>query len=253
MQQRKYRRLPLTGLNNCRELGGYAAGGGITKYGACLRSEVPSALTEDDIRFLKDYGLTTVIDLRSSFETKHIPDVLASMPWVEYINLPMFSEAAVAGANLDVHDRKKTPFDDSFAWRNEYIRFAGDHKDWVRRVLEAVSKAPGAVLYHCTTGKDRTGIISAMLLGLCGVAEEDIIADYAVSQIYLKEMYRTMTHLLPEKDHGNIHHPFFSTAPANMEGLLEHIDREYGGCLPYLGACGVSDSVIAALRTKLVE
>lgn len=253
MEFPKYRRLPLSGLKNCRELGGYAVPSGITKYAVCLRSEVPSALTPEDISFLKDYGLTTVIDFRSTPETKHVPDVLAALPWINYIVLPMFSEAAAAGANPGPDNREPPKFDESFSWKDEYIHFAERHKSWVHDSLEAIAAAPGTVLYHCTTGKDRTGIISALLLSLCGVSNEDVIADYAVSQIYLKEMYRTMTHLLPDKDRDNISHPFFSTAPVNMEAFLDYIDSHYGGCAPYLKTCGISDNVAATLRAKLTE
>ena len=250
-----YRRLPLEGLDNARDLGGYPCPDGVTRYGVFIRSELPSSLTAADLDYLKQLGLTTVLDFRGTPEIRTAPDVLSREDFVRYHHMPAFDEEVSRGA--DMGEKRPAPPDmdrASFQWGSHYAGMAEEHKAWVKSVLELLAEAPGAALFHCTTGKDRTGIITALLLGLCGVAREDIIADYCVSQVYLKTMYSTMRHLLPGGDEMELSDPFFSTAPENMETLLDHIDGKYGGIEPYLrNGCGVEEATLAALRAKLLE
>lgn len=242
-----YRRLPLDGLANARELGGFPMPGGATAYGKFIRSEIPAALTERDIEFLKNYGLKMVIDFRGSTEIAQTPDALAGLDWIEYINLPMFDEASARGAKK----KSSEPLPANFSWGGHYVSMTDGAKPWVKNVLEAMARCDGAVLFHCTTGKDRTGIMTAMLLGLCGVADNDIIADYSVSQVYLQEMYKTMTHLMPPGTTSDMSDPFFSTAPENMLALLTHINEKYGGIPAYIESCGVLPQTEKELRKRL--
>ena len=243
-----YRRLPLTGLINARELGGYNIPDGTTKYGVFIRSEVPSKLTDSDLEFLKNYGVTTAVDFRGGEEIEKAPDMLAGMDWVSYHHLPLFDEDAAQGAVK----KQRYPGDTAdFNWRDHYIAMAETHKDWVLQVLQTLADAPGAALFHCTTGKDRTGLISAAILSICGVSREDIIADYSVSEIYLRPLYLNMTHLMPPGFKADLSNPFFSTAPDNMRSLLEHMDEKYGGMSGYLTDCGVSEQLMDRIRQKL--
>ncbi len=248
-----YRRLPLTGLHNARELGGYAVPGGVTKYGVFLRSEVPAQLTQADIDFLRRYGVTTVLDFRSAEELRRTPDVLRSLAWIDYIHLPLFDPQAAAGAlGPPVPETEEEEAEEElFSWGSHYIRMAASSLDWIRDTFSALAAAKGCTLFHCTTGKDRTGVIAALLLGCMGAAPEDIVADYSVSQLYLREMYRKMAPFFHLDADGN--HGFFSTAPANMEALLAHLDATYGSLTNYLTHCGITDTVLAAIQGKFLE
>jgi protein tyrosine/serine phosphatase len=77
-------------------------------------------------------------------------------------------------------------------WIKVYIAIAENGKDWIRKNMEIVADHDGGVLYHCMTGKDRTGLFTAMLLGLCNAYPADIIADYSVSQVNLRPFYLSM-------------------------------------------------------------
>ena len=241
-----YRRLPLSGLKNARELGGFPTRSGATKFGVFIRSELPQGLTEEDKLFLKEYGVKEDLDFRGSFEIEHTRDQLEGEDWIRYIHMPMF-DITVAGGNSGV---RRLIDDKDFTWGDHYIEMAETHKDWVKKVLERLSEAEGTVLFHCTTGKDRTGIITALLLGLCGVCREDIVADYCVSQVYLLPMFLRMQKFL---DGGgkSLEDPFFSTAPEHMVKLLDHIDKKYGGIEWYLSGCDTSAETITKLREKL--
>ncbi len=93
--------------------------------------------------------------------------------------------------------------------------------------------------------------MTALLLGLCGVADEDVIADYCVSQVYLRWIYdRMKAKMGPER--AAEQDPFFVTAPENMETLLKHLNEDYGGVPGYLRACGVSEETAAALKARLL-
>ena len=219
----------------------------MTRYGVFVRSEVPSRLTESDMDFLRDYGVTLVVDLRGEEELGVMPDLLRDVAWARYVHVPMYDADAARGAGLG---KKST--EPGFTWGAQYVRMCENFKDWTRRVMETLDSCKGTVLYHCTTGKDRTGIITALLLGLCGVAEEDIVADYSVSQVYLDWIYSMMLENMPPDRGHSLRDPFFSTAPENMRILLDHWREKYGGAAGYLRACGVSEMLMERLRHRLL-
>ena len=244
----KYRRLPLEGLCNARELGGYPTPGGATKYGVYIRSEVPRILTEADKRFLRDYGVVMDIDFRGDRECSRVKDALKEEPWLEYVHLPTYDEAA---ANGRAPDGTALLSRADFCWGEHYIAMAEGNKAWLLRVLTAMASAQGTVLFHCTTGKDRTGIVTAALLGLCGVPPLDIAADYCVSQVYLKPMYQQMEHYYEDGRNTEPSDPFYHTAAENMEMLLAYIAENYGSMEQYLLSCGATPQLLETIRRWL--
>ena len=236
-----YRHLPLDGLLNARDLGGYAAGGGVTRCGVFLRSDVPAMLSEADLRFLRRYGLTSVVDLRSEAERARTPDVLTQQPWISYTAVPLYDRTAARGEALDGR---------TFSWADHYIRMVENSKDWMGAVLTALDDSSGCTLFHCATGKDRTGIIAAMLLSLCGVTAEDTAADYSLSRIYLSPF---VEELCRSGRIASTDDPFFATQPENMLRLLAYLREHYGDIPAYLSACGLSEERQKRLRERLTE
>ena len=237
-----YRRLPIKSLMNIRDLGGFGVPGGVTKFGVFIRSEVPSMFTPADFEFLKNYGLKSVIDFRSENECAENPDILSCENWVSYYNLPIFDDMAAKGISTEKIEK--------FTWSEHYVRLIEYRKDWIYDVISTIEKAEGCLLYHCATGKDRTGLITMAILGLCGVAEEDIIADYSVSCIYLKSYYERM---LKEGKIKSLDDPFLSTAPENMAYLINYIKSEYGDIPSYLNSCGISESSMNSIRNRFIQ
>ena len=123
------RHLPMEGLENARDLGGYAtADSGATKYGVYLRSELPENLTEKDIQLLKDYHVVRSLDLRGASETLTEPSDLSGVEGIEYLNIPMFDTAAAAGSESE-RKRPEPPKDFKMPdWNVTYIRMLEDHK-----------------------------------------------------------------------------------------------------------------------------
>ena len=149
------RRLPLKGLYNARDLGGYpVAGGKQTAFGRFVRSEAPCELGEEDIQALADYGITMSMDLRSLREQSVRPSSLKDLPHMAYCSMPLLREAAIP----DGQTKTFRP------WGEEYIDMAEGAREWAVEALTLAAERDGAVLYHCTTGKDRTGLMSCYLL-----------------------------------------------------------------------------------------
>jgi protein-tyrosine phosphatase len=213
-----------------------------------LRADLPLTPTDEDVDFLRRYGLRMDIDLRGDEELAEFRDALSGEDWLDYRHLPMFDRTAARGQGLA---GKPSAFEPGFSWGPQYVQMAESHKEWARDVLEALAEAEGAALFHCTTGKDRTGIVSALLLGICGVSDEDIEADYCLSQCYLNPVYQRLLPRIPEGKLRSLDAPFFSTAPEHMRALLTHVGREYGGVTGYVISCGVSGAVLEKLTSRL--
>lgn len=249
------RRLLTRGLYNARDLGGFpTADGKTTRFGVFVRSEAPVDLPEGDLDYLRAYGVTASVDLRSTGEVRSRPSDLAqAMP---YYHRPLFNEAAMAGSMK--HPPKQ------IGWGAQYISMAEESRAWARDVLTIAAENPGALLYHCTTGKDRTGLMTCYLLSVAGVGRADIAADYCVSQVFLEPVYEKMRSGkmrlgLPQGAGGQMppmpkmDESFFQTPASAMLALIDYLDETYGGVVEYLRTIGVEEAVLDALRQKLVE
>lgn len=261
----KARRLLLKGLYNARDLGGFpTADGGVTGFGVYVRSEAPCDLPAEDISALKDYGVTTSIDLRGSGEKSSRPSSLKGE--MEYIEKPLFNEAAI----YDDKDREASRGDGakppmpqkghSQDWGEQYKQMAEEARGWAVDVLDIAANCDGALLYHCTTGKDRTGLFSCYLLSICGVAREDIAADYCVSQVYLEPVYARMRSgkmdLGPAPDGADVpkmDDSFFKTPAEAMLTLIDYLTEKYGGVVDYLRLIGVSEDTMDKIRKKFID
>jgi protein-tyrosine phosphatase len=242
----------LTGLFNARDLGGYPTReGGMTRYKVFIRSEVPKRLTEDDLQLLKSYGIKMSVDFRGDDELRRDPSVLRDVDWIDYRRSVTFDEQ-VAFASQKKNEAPAEPIKFP-SWAVKYVEMAEECRGWVKQTLELFASCDGAVIYNCTTGKDRTGIISALLLGLAGVADADIIADYCISEVFLRPVYEVLAKNFMEVGGSevDIDDPVFKTEPSNMAAFLRHVHTNYGGVVPYLASCGVGSGAIDTLRCRL--
>lgn len=233
--------LPLTGAHNVRDLGGYPTEDGKrTKYKAFLRGDSLNGLTGKDRAFLAEYGVTLVIDLRSSKETKMNPDHIDKRE-MEYLNVPLLDQ--IQSTLL----KGKMPDDMS----EMYIGLVENSKDGLKEVFTRMVNERGVILYHCTAGKDRTGIITMLLLKLAGVADDTVLADYAVSETYMKETFERQRKMV---EAAGIKAPdyVFRSKPEYMQKLMEHIAGKYGTAKGYLESLGLSEEEIGTLEGKIV-
>ena len=247
------RRLMLKNMYNARDLGGYpAANGKVTKFGVFIRSELPYQLPEEDIQYLRDYGITATIDFRGTWEIKKKKSDLAEV--FDYYHRPIFDDAAPP----DFENMPNMPT----TLIGQYKDMVETGRGWAKKVMELAADEPGALLYHCSAGKDRTGFMSCFLLSIAGVSREDIAADYCISEVLLEPI---KPRVFP-KDQGmgdaaeeNIKIPkldpneFDRSPTATMLALLDYFDENYGGVLGFLREVGVTEETFAKIREKFLE
>jgi protein-tyrosine phosphatase len=226
---------------NTRDLGGLPTEDGKeTRWQAVVRSDTLSRLTAEGRRALLDYGVCTVIDLRSPQEVAEEPSVSKDNDYnLAYLNLPLENYYPHVSALIE---RAET--------RGQVYCIILDHyPDAVAGVMRAIIEAQaGGIVIHCHSGKDRTGTVSALLLGLSGVPAEIIASDYAESQVRLQPLYEKR--VTEVGDEGS-----FWTAPTATEEtmymMLDHLDARYGGTEKYLWASGLSSRETERLKNRL--
>src|SRR5690625_3878516 len=178
------RRLPLEKAYNVRELGGFVGENNqVTNFRSFLRGDDVSSLSEADINYLLNYNITTVIDLSSRYELDYTPSVLAEVPQLNYMHISLLPFDIGEFGSLDDMSEMSATFGDDIL-TNIYIHILPEEKANLRQTFEFMAKQSGGVLCHCAAGKDRTGVLAMLLLGLAGVQREDIIADYMVTEVY---------------------------------------------------------------------
>lgn len=237
-----YVRLPLEGLVNARDLGGYPASDGrVIRFGRFLRSDELWRLTDADIDFLRDFGVRTVIDLRDEEENAVRPDRYIDEPGVSYHNYPLFRGNA-ADTEWAERQRERTLVD-------MYMR-AINNRALLRGVFHTIAHADeGCVLFHCAVGKDRTGIVAALLMLIAGCDRQDCVACYMQTHAHLMrtDWYRMRWASGEERSRM-----FLDSHPRTISAVLDVIDDE-GGVENFLSGCGVTMQEIRAIRSRLLD
>lgn len=146
-----------------------------------LRSDVPDRLDAEEVRWLETNGVTTIVDLRDPPEVELRPCLWAQREPFVYQNLPVTGGNAVPASPEDVV--------------HSYLHLVDDS---MMRTVETVERAESNVLYFCMAGKDRTGVLSALLLSRMGASREEIVADYMQSADNLRELLREICRQHPE-------------------------------------------------------
>ena len=241
------RHLPLEGSFNIRDLGGYhIAEGRTTQWGQVFRADSLHRLSEEAQNELLERGIRTVIDLRGAGELEAAPNPFAAHPEVDYVNIslfePLYLSGSLGGGNRNGLDLP------------ELYRLALEHSQApMRQTLETIANADGPVLFHCTAGKDRTGLVAALVLGVAGVHADHIVEDYAATTHYAAGL---MDHLRQEasaKGHDlSAYNKLLLSEPEFMRETLEHLEQAYGGVEGYLEKIGLEAEVVEKLRQKLV-
>jgi protein tyrosine/serine phosphatase len=218
----------------------------MTRFGAVVRADNIRKLTEDGWRALADYGVTTIVDLRLAEELAEDPPRELD---VDVVHVPVFEGDAAFWAAID---RRLVGLDAVTHKREAYLA-ALEH--WPHRFGEAfgavANARDGIVVVHCAGGKDRTGLVSALLLRHAGVSLGDIAADYALAEERLAELREAyLAAATDEADHEL--RLRLSGAPAEaMRGVLVELERRHGGVGGSLRAAGVDNETLARGRARL--
>jgi len=246
------RDLAWDGCLNVRDLGGHATdGGGETRYGAIVRSDSVSQLSDAGWKALFDYGIRTVLDLRGDHEREDDPP--AELP-VEVLHVPFMeaNEREWEEIGEEIEAAAAAAPDVTASTRDVYLIFLERFARNVAAAVKAVAHAPeGGVVVHCVGGKDRTGLLTAFLLHLAGVSAEDIAADYALSEERLRPRHEGWFAAAESEEELERLQRIAQTPAESMIGVFEALDERYGGVAGYLRSAGVRDEELALARARL--
>jgi protein-tyrosine phosphatase len=243
------RALDWEGCLNVRDLGGLPmADGGLTQSGRVVRADNVRNLTDAGWRSLAEHGVTRIVDLR-------LPEELAEdQPRdvdIDVVHISLFGEVFDEDyiATLDEHLDSVDDVADHYAW--SYVDFLERYRDRFGIAFAAVADSDGAVVVHCMGGKDRTGLVSALLLRLVGVSYDDIGADYAESADNLQPRNAEWLASMPDARSRARVRKLSQTPAEAMVRVLEEIEARYGDVASYLRAAGLDDEQVARLRERL--
>lgn len=216
---------------NTRDLGGHLCSDGkSTKYLRILRSDKQNYPSEHDIEFLKENGITTIIDVREEDVVSSSPSGFADMEGFDYKNFPIVEGGKVPESVEAVP--------------GSYMKIAKSPS--LKNIFTYMAKAKSGVMFNCSAGKDRTGVISAILLMLCGVPEDEIVNDYMLTKEYNKERFKMAA----------IHHPdvdlnIIIPRESYIKDFMNLFYEEFGSVEGYFKTIGVGEDIYNELRRKL--
>lgn len=236
------RHIPVPGTHNIRDLGGYATATGPTQFRRLLRADALHRLDETGVATLVDTGVTTVIDLRHSDELAQQPNPFAEHGTVHYHNVSLLD--GLAPSLMSEGDLLLELYQLALSQRQGAIA----------QVLNLIADAPtGTVLFHCTAGKDRTGIIAALLLGIAGVEASDIVDDYAQTAALIAPIVADITEgAVARGADPESFKRLLASEPETMVATLAFIEAEFGSVPAYLALIGLDEASITRLRNRLL-
>lgn len=264
-------RIVLEGLKNTRDLGGFEADlGRKIKYGRLIRSGELFNASEADKRLLSEkYHLSEIIDFRTEAERHQKPDpeisgaVYTVNPILkeETLGITREDEGAPDGIKQMLALVFSGDFDSKAYMRDIYKSIIRDSysRTQYKRFFEILLRPhDGAVLWHCSAGKDRVGVATALLLSALGVSRENIIEDYMkVNDFTAEETEKVICHLL--KDDGSETHKehlrtMFRVDAAYIESVFDIIEKEWGGMEAFLtGEMGLDKEKLRKLKMLYLE
>jgi protein-tyrosine phosphatase len=248
---RRNRNLAWDGLLNARDLGGHPTeDGGETRWGSIVRADSVRQLSEEGWQAVVDYGVRTVVDLRSDEELAADPP--AELP-VDAVHVPFFDEYR-DDVREEVEQASAGAPDHATATREVYLIFLEHFRANVTAAIRAVGQAPeGGVVVHCHGGKDRTGLVTAFLLRLAGVPIDEIATDYALSEQRLRTRHEEWFATAADEAELARLHRIAATPRSAMVEVLEELERRYGSIEGYLQAGGATDEDLERARARLRE
>jgi protein-tyrosine phosphatase len=246
---RDSRTLLWDGCLNVRDLGGLpTAGARRTQTGEILRADSIRKLTDAGWEALIDYGVGRIVDLRVHSELAEDPPREVAVDVVHVSVLPEFH--AEEWVEIDaIGDAQPDAVTET---RVVYLEFLERFPRNFATAVEVIATAPdGGVVIHCVGGKDRTGLVSALVLRLVGVSIADVAADYALSEDNLRPERSQWIDGAPTEEERRRRERRSETPAAAMVGVLEELDRRYGSVEHYLLTAGATRETLQRIRDRL--
>jgi protein-tyrosine phosphatase len=246
----------LQGGVNFRDLGGYRGADGLhVRWQAIFRSGTTHLLCEADRQRLADIDIRTIVDLRSNRERQEHPHGLLRSPGVVYwahdhervvgtlnrmLRNPYIQAAQMRAAMIDLYQNLPYQLIDVF-----------------KELLSRVSSAPLPLAFNCAAGKDRTGVASALLLSALGVAWDDVLADYMLTEQFVPDILRIFgwqeDGAIQALDDPEVVPTLFGVSPLYLEAMRDELIRRSGSIENYLfSSLGLDTTALQRLRQRLL-
>jgi protein tyrosine/serine phosphatase len=253
--------LPFEGVENFRDFGGYDANGRRLKRGLLYRSAHHGNATEADLAAMRDLGLSVIVDLRRPNERQRDP----CRRWEGFAATVIENDIGqveddpwhlfIASSDLSVEAFRRYMED-------YYVEapFVERHIDLYSRYFQALATADGGVLIHCAAGKDRTGILAALTHHVAGVSEDDIVADFLLTndpgrfERRVPVMMRAMKELTGRTPTEDAVRTALGVEAHYLENAFRAIHERHGSTDAYLErVLGVDDNARQAIHDRLLE
>lgn len=239
--------VPLTGAFNFRDLGGLPTDdGGRIRPGQLFRSDTLQELTADDVAHVRDaLQLRTIVDLRSVVEVDQ--EGRGPLEWepVDYVNVPFLP---------DVEEKDAVPAAIGADLSAFYLHILEDRGDKVAEALAVLSHADRRpAVFHCAAGKDRTGLVAALVLKIAGVTDDAVVDDYAATSANMDKVVARFRRLSYARVVEAEPPEVFMAVGATMRRFLEVLDERHGGARGWAKSAGLGDDVVDGLASGLVE
>jgi len=243
------RRVALGGPVNFRDLGGYRAPGGQrVAWRRLYRSDSLHHLEPADGPILHERGIATAIDFRAGDELDRIGIGHLGELDIRHVHHPTVDRALHT-----VRPPNQAPPKSAAEVYLQMLRGgAGAYAAALRTIAEA-DVLPA--VYFCMAGKDRTGVFSAIVLGLLGVSDDDIVADYVLTEEVVDTIHERgrIAHPDAAEQWADLPEDLIGAKAPSMEGLVEGVHRDWGGWDTYVSDIGVEPGVVETLRARLLE
>lgn len=242
MEQEIAKPLELVGAYNVRDLGVYEnKEHQKLKEHQFLRADSLHQLTEKDQEVLLSYGVKAVIDLRSQREREQAPCVWENSAQVDYYSVPMLDEMNSNGFQGEMPE----------SMGKLYIELLENGKGEYAKIFQTMCKYKDrCVVFNCTAGKDRTGVIAMLLLSLAGVDAEVIAQDYSVSEKYMEPIFKQQKEQM-QKYGVEIPEYILKSPEEEMKKTLDYLYENYGTVENYLNKIGLTQDEICVLKEKM--
>jgi protein-tyrosine phosphatase len=243
------RRVALAGPLNFRDLGGYpTADGRRVKWGQVFRSDSLHSLTDLDGGRLGELGVRAALDFRAHDELVEVGIGRLGELDIRHVHLPTIDRAINVPRPPDWTPPTSAPA--------VYLTMMEHGASAYAAALDAIAD-PGNLpaVFFCMAGKDRTGVFSAVLLGVLGVGDDDVVADYAMTHEVIDELHARTRAVRPNIDEvwSRLPPAILGAHATTMEGLLDQVRDRWGSMAGYARDIGVSTDTVERLQAELLE
>jgi protein-tyrosine phosphatase len=241
------RLLPLVGAYNFRDLGGYPTSDGrLTRWGKLFRSDTLQELTEEDLKVLGGIGLASILDLRMPSEVERNGRGPLEAERVKYLNLSVIDDDGGESRGMPA------PTDDILS--NRYLWYLDIGHDALVEALRTIGDPTSyPLVFHCAAGKDRTGVLAALVLDLLGVEREVIVEDYVLTASRMELIVaRFLRNTGDTRTIDELPAKALTLEAATMEGFLEGLDERHGGARQWALSAGVPVESLDAMPALLL-